>query len=240
MSEIISSEILEEMAQYYRERASEYDDWFYRRGRYNDRPETNPTWFAEVDEVFAALDALHLEGDILEIAPGTGIWTERLLRYANSITAVDASTEMMALNRARLGSDRVTYMQADIFAWQPARTYDAVSFSFWISHVPLDRLPAFLHMVATALKPGGKIFFVDGRHEPMAADQSLAQEGKQLKIRALNDGRTFQIVKNYYDPAWLAARCKEAGLDVTVCQTATYLLYGCGSRPDIACYEKAP
>ena len=48
--------------------------------------------------------------------------------------------------------------------------------------------------------------------------------------RKLNDGRTYQIVKNFYDPDTLAAQCKSAGLDVAVRETATFFIYGAGRR----------
>jgi hypothetical protein len=52
MNNPISTQTLQEMKTYYRERAPEYDEWFYRQGRYNHGPEANACWFAEVDEVF--------------------------------------------------------------------------------------------------------------------------------------------------------------------------------------------
>jgi SAM-dependent methyltransferase len=226
--------VLTEQVRYYQARAAEYDEWFERRGRYDHGPEQNARWAAEAEQVFAALAGLDLTGDVLELAPGTGIWTERLAATARSITAVDAAQEMLALNRARLGAaaSRVHYVQADLFAWQPDRAYDAVCFSFWISHVPLDRLPAFLATVARALRPGGAVLFVDGQRESSstAPDHSLPADGVQTMTRRLNDGREFQIVKNFYDPAWLAERCAEAGLDVDVRLTPTYFIYGLGHR----------
>jgi 2-polyprenyl-3-methyl-5-hydroxy-6-metoxy-1,4-benzoquinol methylase len=231
MGEPVPSKTLNEMVEYYRARANEYDEWFYRRGRFDRGLESNARWHSEVSEVFATLDALRTEGDVLELAPGTGIWTERLLRSATSITAVDASPEMIAINRARVASDRVFYLQADLFTWHPTRTYDAVCFCFWISHVPTERLHAFLRTVAAALRPGGKIFFVDGRYEPTstAVDHQLPEEGTQVMTRRLNDGREFQIVKNFYEPVALAASFAAVGLDVIVRETATYFLYGYGT-----------
>jgi len=152
MDQPVPIEVLGEMKTYYRERAGEYDEWFYRRDRYDRGAEANTRWFAELDEVFSALDALAMRGDVLELAPGTGIWTERLLPTANTITTVDASPEMIAINRVRLDSERIIYILSDLFTWQPAQTYDGVFFGFWISHVPLERLDAFLEMVATALR----------------------------------------------------------------------------------------
>jgi len=232
MSEPVSSKTLNDMKDYYRARANEYDEWFYRRGRYDRGPEGNARWFAEADEVFAALDALGMEGDILELAAGTGIWTEHLVRTARSITVVDASPEMMAINRARVASERVSYLQADLFTWQPVRTYDAVCFCFWISHVPTERLDAFLNTVAAALREGGEVFFVDGRREltSTAIDHQLPETDTQLMTRRLNDGREFKIVKNFYEPAMLATRSAAVGLNITVRETQTYFIYGYGAH----------
>ncbi len=232
MNHSISAQTLQEMKQYYRERAQEYDEWFYRQGRYALEPEMSARWFSEADEVFAVLDTFQLTGDVLELAPGTGIWTEKLVRTASTVTAVDASPEMIEINKAKVASSRVSYVVADIFSWQPERTYDAVLFGFWISHVPLERLDDFLRSVRAMLRPGGKVFFVDGRREltSTANDQQLPAQESQVSTRLLNNGRTFDIVKNFYEPTELAALCTRVGFDITVRETATYFLYGYGTR----------
>ena len=232
MDSPVSAQTLQEMRTYYQERAREYDEWFYRQGHYSQGAEMDARWFAEADEAFVVLDTLHLTGNVLELAAGTGIWTERLVRTASTITAVDASLETIEINRAKVASAKVSYVQADLFSWLPERAYDAVCFGFWISHVPLERLDDFLSSVVAMLRPGGKVFFIDGRRTPdgsFAHDQPPAQNS-QLTTRILNDGRTFEIVKNYYDPVDLAARCTQAGFDITVRETATYFLYGYGTR----------
>ncbi len=228
----VSEATLQEMTAYYRARASEYDEWFERRGRFDRGAEANRRWFAELETVYAAFAALKLDGDVLELAPGTGIWTERLLASAHTVTAVDASPEMVAINQSRVGDDRVRYIIDDLFTWQPPETYDAVIFCFWISHVPLERLDGFWRTVARALKPEGKVFFLDGRREPTstAVNHQLPEAGTQVMTRRLNDGRAFEVVKNFYDPEALVAQCKHAGLDVSVHETPTYFLYGAGTR----------
>lgn len=232
MGHSVSTQTLQEMMVYYRERAREYDQWFYRQGRFDRGAENNARWFAEADEVFAALEACGLVGDVLELAPGTGIWTERLVRTATTVTTVDASPEMIEINRAKVASERVSYMQADLFSWRPTRLYDAVFFGFWISHIPRERLDGFLASVASMLHPGGKVFFVDGRREvtSTAIDHQLPLEESQTMTRKLNDGRAFEIVKNFYDPVDLVERCTRAGFEIEVRETATYFLYGYGTR----------
>jgi SAM-dependent methyltransferase len=227
----IPESTLAEMVDYYRARAAEYDEWFYRRGRYDRGPEANALWHAEVEEVRAALDGFGIEGDVLELAGGTGIWTEHLLRTARSVTVVDASPEMLAINRARIHSDRVRYIQADLFGWRPDRSYHGVFFAFWLSHVPTERLDSFLQMVAGALRSGGKIFLVDSRREPTstARDHKLPESDTQMLTRRLNDGREFRIVKNFLQPDELVDRAARAGLELVVHETGTYFLYGMGS-----------
>ncbi|MBO0793443.1 MAG: class I SAM-dependent methyltransferase [Ktedonobacteraceae bacterium] len=232
MSEVVSESTLEEMQAYYRARAAEYDEWFYRQGRYDRGPERNARWFDELDVIKEELREFHIAGEVLELAPGTGVWTEQFIQSASAITAVDASPEMIAINRAKVASERVAYIQADLFAWEPTRTYDAVCFCFWLSHVPFERLDSFLMTVAKALKPGGKIFFADSRRQPdgTAVDQTLPQEQEQMMTRRLNDGREFRIVKNFYEPTWLEQRFADAGLDVAVKETPTFFIYGCGTK----------
>ncbi len=64
--------------------------------------------------------------------------------------------------KARLKDNpRVRYICADFYNWPPDRAYDAVSFSFWISHVPYSKLNEFISKVSYCLKPNGMLFFVD-------------------------------------------------------------------------------
>lgn len=61
---------------------------------------------------------------MLELAGGTGWWTEQLARTAATLTCVDPSPEAMEINCARLigaGLALPRYVEADLFAWVPER-----------------------------------------------------------------------------------------------------------------------
>ncbi len=230
-----STQFLDEQIAYYQARAGEYDEWFLRQGRYDRGPELNRQWAAEVVEMRQALAAFNPAGRVLELACGTGLWTEVLLRYADHITAVDAVSEVLAINRARVQSPQVEYVQADLFEWRPTERYDAVFFGFWLSHVPPERFDAFWEMVRAALVPGGRVFFVDSRYTPTstAVDHCLGNEQDTTVTRRLNDGRTFRIVKIFYEPQALTERLARLGWQFDVRQTETYFLYGMGqSNPN--------
>jgi SAM-dependent methyltransferase len=225
---------LNEQAAYYRARAAEYDQWWLREGRYDRGPELNATWFEEAGSVRAALEEFRPAGHILELACGTGIWTQRLVPFADRLTALDASEEMLAINAERLHSPKVRYIQADLFAWQPSPgdRYDTVFFGFWLSHVPPERFAGFWRLVASCLLPGGRVFFVDSRRETTstARDHVLAEAESSIQRRRLNDGREFQVYKIFYDPEELAFRLRTLGWDFTVSETEHYFLYGSGIR----------
>ena len=112
-------QLLQEQIVYYQARAGEYDEWFLRQGRYDRGPDLNARWFAEVGQVRATLERFRPAGRVLELACGTGLWTQVLAGYPTSLTAVDASAEVLALNQARLPLGRVRYLQVDLFHWQP-------------------------------------------------------------------------------------------------------------------------
>src|SRR5919206_661889 len=181
--------LLQQQIAYYRARSGEYDEWFYRQGRYDRGPEVNQRWFAEAQAVAEALDAFQPSGSVLELACGTGIWTERLLRHANTITAVDASPEVLELNARRLRSDKVCYVEADLFAWEPSERFDVVFFSFWLSHVPPERFEDFWELVRRALRPQGRFFFVDSHCEATstALDHASPDFTATQSTRRLND-----------------------------------------------------
>lgn len=223
---------LAEQKAYYRARASEYDEWFFRRGRYDRGHEVNERWFIEADEVRQALDAFKPAGRVLELACGTGLWTMQLIRHADHVTAVDAAEEMIAVNAQRLQSPKVRYVQADIFDWRPEEQYDTVFFGFWLSHVPPERFDAFWEIVASALAPGGRVFFVDSRYDTTstANDHHLDGIEATTSMRRLNDGREFRIVKVFYLQASLSERLAALGWNCDIRETRSFFIHGQGSR----------
>ncbi len=224
-------DILHDQIGYYRARAGEYDEWWFRTGRYDRGPEFNAQWQLEVAAVEEALDAwlaVRRPQNVLELACGTGLFTRRLAPRVSHVTAVDASPEVIAINRNRVRADNVEYVEADLFAWQPAQRYDAVFFSFWLSHVPGDRFAAFWKTVALALAPSGAAYLIDSAFDPTSTAKDHVLPGRDAGVvtRKLNDGREFQIVKLFYRPEELAAKLSTLGWRAEIRQTEHYFIHG--------------
>ena len=229
----MTQETIQTQIAYYNARAKEYDEWFYRIGRYDRGSEINQRWF---DEVAALKNVVHKVGtveSILELACGTGIWTQELLKIGKQITALDASQEMIEINCQKLNSaSNVEYQQLDLFLWQPDKQYDLVFFSFWLSHVPPAKVDEFLRKVYNSVLPGGKVTIVDSYFEitSSAKDHPLQDKNEIYQQRKLNDKREFQIFKIYYQPDVLLNKLTQAGFQAEVGLTDTYFIYAQGVK----------
>jgi demethylmenaquinone methyltransferase/2-methoxy-6-polyprenyl-1,4-benzoquinol methylase len=216
------SDLLREQKRYYAERAPDYDDWWYRRGRYELEPDALARWQEDIAEADAELESLAPLGSVLELAAGTGIWTRKLVRLADRVVAVDANAETLALN-----TTDADLVRADVFEWRPAERFDLVFFSFWLSHVPDDRFDEFWGLVRAALAPGGRVFLVDSGAGDTA--HTGTEQADWEETRSLTDGRTFRIVKRRWTPEDLAERVRPLGFELELQDTANgHFLVGGG------------
>ena len=204
--------LVREQIDYYRARAVEYDETAYPPGdplrRY-------------VEPIEDALRAFAPQGEVLEIASGTGTWTRLLVEHAAQVTALDASHEMHEQSRIKLGAaDSVRYIEADVLSWQPDRVYDVVFFANWLSHIPPDSFDRFWGIVEHALAPQGRVFLVDEGKDAWKHFEDLQEQfvhGPSVPIvrRSTRDGGSFHVVKVFWDPALLEIRLTELGWRIT-------------------------
>jgi demethylmenaquinone methyltransferase/2-methoxy-6-polyprenyl-1,4-benzoquinol methylase len=178
------------LTNYYARRAKEYEEIYQRP----ERQEDLQTLRQRMTKTLAGKD-------VLEIACGTGYWTEVLSHFASSITATDINDQMLAIARAKELEPRVvTLAQADAYALPGFRRhFNAGLAGFWWSHVPKSRLPGFLHDFHRNFLPGSTIMFfdnvfVEGSSAPISRRDS---EGNTWQQRRLRDGTTHEVPKNF-------------------------------------------
>ncbi len=127
------------------------------------------------------LQALALDaGDaVLEIGTGSGFLTACLGRLALDVVSIELHDDLAASARARLaahGVGNARVEQADAFAWDSDRRFDAVCVTGAAETIPRR----FLQW----LRPGGRMFVVRGRAPAMEA---------VLVHADANDGRTESL-----------------------------------------------
>jgi ubiquinone/menaquinone biosynthesis C-methylase UbiE len=174
---------------YYRERASEYDKFYEIPERQHDLARLR-SWLVDCVRGRA----------ILEVAAGTGYWTEAAAAVARAITATDYNPEMLVIAATRKLGPHVTLRTADAFALPefPSK-FDAGMAHLWWSHVGKERRQEFLSHFVSRLQPGAVVLmidqvFVEGR---TSAASRQDEWGNLLTLRTLENGATFEIIKNY-------------------------------------------
>jgi 2-polyprenyl-3-methyl-5-hydroxy-6-metoxy-1,4-benzoquinol methylase len=199
----VTDDVLAEQIDYYRRRAGEYD----------------ATAYGDVAAARARINRLVAEiqptGKVLEIACGTGLWTEALAGLAETVTAIDAAPEAIDIARARVRSAKVTFEVADVFSWTTPASFDVVFFSAWLSHVPMSRLEQFWQTLRHLLAVGGRVLFID-EHVDVREKESYVAGRDEIVERRLRDGETFCIVKNFVHPQRLEAWLHGIGWDCEV------------------------
>jgi len=204
---------------YYAARAPEYDEFYGAELR---PPLERAVFQADLDAATLRLDALPIKGEIVELAAGTGWWST-LLASKGQLWLYDVSDEVLDVARRKLMAHG---MRAHIHirdAWaEPDRQVDVVFCGAWLSHVRRRRLPEFLAIVRRWLKPGGLFAFVD---EAGHLDYDATVDEHQS--RELNDGRTFSIIKVFYEPEELEAALLAAGFATAkVTKTSRFFVLG--------------
>ncbi|HVR98338.1 MAG TPA: methyltransferase domain-containing protein [Thermoanaerobaculia bacterium] len=175
---------------YYPRRAPEYEE-IYR----------NPERQADLELLRQEVPRLLAGQHVLEIACGTGYWTQWIAPAAASVLATDLSPEVIEQAREKTyPPDRVSFQLLDAYEPMVAPSrFDAVFAGFWWSHIPLDRLPRFLSDLRRRVGGGVLWVFLDNRYVegssiPIAREDD---QGNTYQLRSLRDGSTFEVLKNF-------------------------------------------
>jgi demethylmenaquinone methyltransferase/2-methoxy-6-polyprenyl-1,4-benzoquinol methylase len=138
---------------------------------------------------------------VLEVACGTGYWTERVARSAASIVATDAAEEPMRIARSKAyPKGAVRFELADAYALDPRLgEFDAGLAVFWWSHVPRERIAEFLDSFQRRLARGARVLFMDnmyaeGSSTPISETDA---HGNTYQMRPLADGSRLRVLKNF-------------------------------------------
>jgi len=177
------------MHSYYAARAPEYDSVYL-------KPERQ----ADLRAIERWLPHMFAGATVLEVACGTGYWTQFLAPVASFILAVDASSETVAIARGRVPEDKVQFLVGDAYAIAHcAAKFDAAFAGFWFSHVPKERQREFLLVLKASLKPGARVVLLDNRYVDGSSSPITDQDvcGNTYQTRKLVDGSTHRILKNF-------------------------------------------
>ncbi len=205
------------LALYYAHRAGEFEEAY-----------RIPERQADLAQLAGLLRELVAGERVLEVACGTGYWTQIMARTATSILATDINEPMLDLARERVyGRARVEFALAD--AWHLenlANGFTAGVAMFWWSHLPRSRISDFLTGFHAGLQSGARVVFADHLQTdcrwmpPVRVDE----EGNTYQRRTLHTGEVFDVIKNYSDESEVRTALKGLATDVHYTRLASVWL----------------
>jgi ubiquinone/menaquinone biosynthesis C-methylase UbiE len=174
-------------ADYYEQRAAEYDEWYLGRGRFADRE--RPGWDAEVEAVVRLVQRLE-PSRTLDVACGSGFLTRHPRGPA---VGLDRSPAMAAITRSRLEGGSALVGDALALPF-PDGAFERLFTGHFYGHLPPDERAAFLR---EARRVAGELVVVDSALRPGVPDEEWQE-------RVLNDGSRHRVYKRYLSGEQLA------------------------------------
>jgi demethylmenaquinone methyltransferase/2-methoxy-6-polyprenyl-1,4-benzoquinol methylase len=178
-----------ELRAYYAARAAEYDD----------DSQHPPERRSDLAYLRSWIPGLFAGKRVLDVACGTGAWTERIAKTAKHVVGVDINVAMLDIARGR-GIDRARFVCEDVYdLGEGLGTFDAAFVGFWFSHVLRTRIHEFLTSLHRHLEPGAMVVVTDNtdaycRTLPIT---EVDNDGNSFQLRRLSNGSVFRVLKNF-------------------------------------------
>ena len=196
-----------QLSAYYAARAGEYE-------RVYGKPERQ----ADLARLQHLIPSYFVDRTVLEIACGTGYWTQSIAPVARNVTAIDINPETLAIARSKkLAAGRVSFEVADVQCL-PSRykAYTGAFAGFWWSHMRRADRPSFLESLHGALGVGAIVVVLDNRYVEGSSTpiSHIDVEGNSFQRRQLADGSEHTVLKNFPSEAELMAEIRADGTAV--------------------------
>jgi SAM-dependent methyltransferase len=179
-----------DLVDYYARRAAEYEQVY-------DKPERQ----SDLRHLHAQCASIFPNLDVLEVACGTGYWTESIVGAARSVLACDINPAVLEIARSKAWSGaQVRFVEADSYALPNfGRRFGGAFAGFWWSHIPRVKLRPFLAALHSHLEPGAQVMFVDNRYVPGSSTpvSRTDENGETYQLRRLAGGSEHEVLKNF-------------------------------------------
>jgi len=178
------------MHHYYSRRAQEYEKIYFKPERQQELE-----WLRErVPRIFKART-------VLEVACGTGYWTQFIAAAARKVHACDINDSVLEIAREKpIAPGKVDFFKADAITLQGVpRGCDAAFAGFWWSHVKKSGIAQFVSNLSGAIAPGSVVAILDnqfseGSSTPISRRDA---EGNTYQMRKLASGEEYEVLKNF-------------------------------------------
>lgn len=208
------------LVSYYNDRAKEYEKVYL-----------NPAEQKDLQTSEKIFQNLFANKTVLEIACGTGYWTERIAETATSMYAIDVNESVIeiALERQK---ENITFAVADMFDFTPVEKFDGVFGGFIWSHILLQDLDKFIEKVKSSLNPNGTIVFIDGNavagtNHDLKNITKTDEHSNTFQTRKLEDGTSHLVLKNFPTKEFLIQQLSRIATDINFIELKYYWIISC-------------
>ncbi|WP_442602240.1 methyltransferase domain-containing protein [Paenibacillus sp. KN14-4R] len=200
-----------QMQAYYGARANEYEAIYHRE---------DPEFQAELTLVGEAMKRTLANRHVLEVACGTGYWTQIAMNTVKYIMGIDIRPEVLEIAKSKeMPASQVQFTLGDAYELSSiSDSFDAGLANCWFSHIPKNKLDDFLQGFHRKLGSGAAVFMMDNVYVAGRGGELLVKENCEdtFKLRQLADGSQHEILKNYYTKEELLEIFKPYAKDLKV------------------------
>lgn len=183
------------ISEYYKLRSAYFDRVY----RYPERQSDLRFLENKIPDCFSGMD-------ILEVAAGTGYWTQYISRKASSILCTDLLAEPLSFVKQRpLECPVETRIQDAYKLSKIGKRYEGIFSALWISHIPRQRLKEFFYQLHQCVEEQCWIVLIDNSRAQCNRLPIISSDefGNSYQDRVLDDGSVHQIIKNFPEKAEL-------------------------------------
>ncbi len=185
-------DLIQQMNAYYDRRAPDHD----RLMSYAD----NDTMEGHLRPLIELIVPHIADRKVLEIACGTGNWTQVLAKRARSVLATDINESTLEIARTKQYAGSVTFLRHDAYALDELKgVFDVALAADWWSHIPESMITTFVQRLHSRLSPGATVIMLDMtmRDAFLSEPLTIDQDGNRVYRRLTRDGREYPVVKNF-------------------------------------------
>jgi ubiquinone/menaquinone biosynthesis C-methylase UbiE len=179
-----------QLEKYYARRASEYEQIYHKAERQG-----------ELEWLRRRVPALFRGRTVLEIACGTGYWTQFIARAAKKVHACDINEAVLEIAREKpIPRDRVDFFKADAVGLEGVPSgCDAAFAGFWWSHVKKSEIERFVANLAARLEPGSQVAILDNTYVEGNSTAISRRDagGNSYQKRKVQSGEEYEVLKNF-------------------------------------------
>lgn len=199
---------------YYRDRANEYEKVY-------DKPEHQ----SDLLQAEKMLQHIFKGKEVIEIACGTGYWTEKICTTARKVLATDINDAVIDIAKTKAyPPGKITFQIADLFTLSNSKKHESLFGGFIWSHIKLEELSKLINTTNNLVMSKSTIVFMDnnyieGSNLPLTERDDA---GNSYQIRNLENGKSYKVLKNFPTEIFIRELLKGKATDIEFIQLKYY------------------